>query len=89
MGEQACQKKRPCDQGDLDVHSGACVNGMREIVYDWADVDKDGEKDCDPTHTFSIVKHLPESDTQPCKQCSKGMNKDVFGNCNYCFIGTY
>ena len=31
VGEVACQPRRPCDQGDLDVIAGECKEGKREI----------------------------------------------------------
>lgn len=49
----------------------------------------DGEKDCDPEHTFSIVKHLPEVESVPCQLCSKGMSKDEGGDCRHCPMGLY
>ena len=58
--------------------------GKREIEYKWADVDQDGEKDCDPSHTFSIVKRLPENEITECAPCTKGMLRDEHENCTYC-----
>ena len=33
VGELACQPRRPCDEGDLDVHTSTCVNGKQNVSY--------------------------------------------------------
>ena len=70
--------------GDLDVHPGECVDGKREVSYSWSDKDDDGEPDCDPTNTFSLVKKLPPNDQEECHICAMGMSRDHHGNCKFC-----
>ena len=42
MGKESCRGRRPCDEGDLDLHAEKCVDGLREVRYTWADADGDG-----------------------------------------------
>ena len=70
VGQDSCQGKRPCDEGDMDLIGGNCVDGMREVEYKWADADGDGLMDCDPSHLDSIITELPKKRKEPCKHCT-------------------
>lgn len=87
VGEQSCQRKRPCDEGDLHVAYKECKDGKRRVQYSWVDLNGDKEPDCDMHHPDAKVKQLPPNEDQECKQCDKGMSRDSHGNCNYCPIG--
>ena len=89
VGKESCQGRRPCDEGDMDLIGSACVDGIREVKYEWSDIDGDGELDCDPDHPDSIITKLPEKRSEPCMHCSQGMSKDEHGNCKYCNFGTF
>ena len=60
IGVVSCQKRRPCDEGDLDIQYDQCVDGMRKVRYSWTDSDGNGEIDCDPNNIFSVLKRPPE-----------------------------
>ena len=82
VGIDMCHPKRPCDQGDLDLHYSSCDGeGQRMLTYHWADHDGDGEKDCDPNHEQSEISVLPEPQQKPCQDCTRGMSRDGNGNC--------
>jgi len=42
VGEKSCKRRRPCDEGDLDVKYSKCIGGMRILSYNWLDLDGDG-----------------------------------------------
>ena len=89
VGKESCQGKRPCDEGDLDMIGSKCVDGVRQVEYQWADADGDGIKDCDPKHEDSIITDLPPKASWPCNHCSQGMAKDAHGNCHDCPVGQF
>ena len=89
VGEQSCKQRRPCDEGDLDLHYSKCSNGMRTLSYEWADIDGNGEPDCEPEHGLSTIRNLPEIENISCEQCKKGMSRDDHGNCEYCPMGKF
>lgn len=62
---------------------------MRVLTYSWVDLDGDKQPDCDPAHPASSLAELPPEEEVPCKQCTKGMQRDSHGNCEYCPIGTF
>ena len=89
IGEKMCQPKRPCDEGDIETTFSVCVNGKRNVEYQWEDADGDGEMDCDKNNPSSTVTELPDSEEVDCKQCTVGMSRDDHGHCEYCRQGFY
>ena len=85
----SCMQRRPCDEGDLHIKYDFCTNGQRTLMYSWVDLDDDKNPDCDPKHSQSTLKSLPQDETVPCKQCTKGMQRDKHGNCSNCPWGQF
>ena len=42
VGVVSCQRKRACDEGDLDIHHSKCEDGQRTLTFTWEDVSGDG-----------------------------------------------